>query len=526
MPERTLATQHVRTWTLEHVRATNDELREVEAIGVPYGQVITPDPEGIHVGETFDEGSVTLREEGTLAFYRHGEPIGLTRKLDQTPAGPKIVMRLSDTTMGRDAYQLAKDGVLREVSIGWDEGAYMVDEAGVRHWTAVPAREFSLVPFGAYGQGATVTNVRHRTNPTEGNPAMPPETDVLTREDLTPINASLDELKRGLALVGQPTGAATPRYRSIGAFLKALAAGDEAAAEFHRAYTGATTDDTVMKDTFLGEFIKLVTDRRRIVNKFSRDTLPKDGLSVDYYQLDTDTTQVGKQAAQGDDLLKGKVKLKKANASIDTYGGWTELSRQAIERATLPALNVTLRALGLKYGQVTEAAARGVYQALITANLAIADNAGCIPLGATLAAGTADKWLDAIVDGVEWYEANGFAIAGLDVSKDVFKTLLHLKDGDRRLMRVYGDGVNQVGELDLSKLSGNLAGLKVEMIPLAAAGTATFYDPVAITTLESSGAPAQLQDENIINLTKQFSLYGYAAEVVPFPTAVRPIKFG
>lgn len=526
MPERAMPTDHRRDCILElRVRATNDATRELTAIGVPYGQVITPDPEGVHVGETFDTDSVTLREEGSLVFYRHWEPVGRVTGLRQTPAGPELKMLLSDTAMGRDAYQLAKDGVLRQVSIGWDGGEYTVDEAGVRHWTAVQAREFSLVPFGAYGEGATVTNVRHRTNPTEGSPAMP-ETDVLTREDLTPINASLDELKRGLALVGTNAGPARPRFRSMGHFLKAVAAGEEDALELHRAYTGATTDDTIMKDSFLGEFIKLVTDRRRIINKFSRDTMPKDGLSVDYYQLDTDTTQVGKQANQGDALVSGKVKLKKANAAIETYGGWTEMSRQGIERASYASLNITLRALGLKYGQVTEAAARAVYKAQIAARLALADDAGCIPLGATLAASTADQWIDALIEGAEWYEANGFAIDGLDVSKDVFKVLAHMKDGDRRLMRVYGDGVNQVGELNLSKLSGNLAGVKVEMLPMLEAQTATFYDPVAMTTLESPGAPAQLQDENIINLTKQYSLYGYAAEVVPFPQAIRPVKFG
>lgn len=520
MPERTMPTQHVRTWSLEHVRATNDELREVEAIGVPYGQVITPDPEGIHVGETFDADSVTLREEGTLAFYRHGEPIGLIRTLTQTPDGPRIVMRLSDTTLGRDSYQLAKDGVLRQVSIGWDEGEYSVDDAGVRHWTNVPAREFSLVPFGAYGEGASVTNVRSKAK----EPTMPETADVLTREDLTPINTALDELKRGLALVGTGSGVASvPKFRSMGHFLKAIVAGDEAAAEFHRAYTGGTTDDTIMKDSFVGDFIRLVTQRRRIVNKFSRDSLPKDGLSVDYYQLDTDTTQVTKQEAEGDDLPYGKVTLKKANSPISTYGGWTELTRQAIERATVSALNVTLRALALKYGQTTEAAARAVYLAQIAANRAAANMHA--EIGATVAAATADQWIDVLIEGAEYFETQGFLIDGLDVSKDVFKVLAKLKDGNTRLMKVYGDGVNQIGELNLGKLSGNLAGVKVEMIPLATAGTATFYDPVAITTLESSGAPAQLQDENIINLSKQFSLYGYAAEIVPFPAAIYPVKF-
>ena len=57
----------------------------------------------------------------------------------------------------------------------------------------------------------------------------------------------------------------------------------------------------------------------------------------------------------------------------------------------------------------------------------------------------------------------------------------------------------------------------------APAGTAAFYDSSALKTLENPNAPTQLQDDNIVNLTKQFSLYGYLAVIVPFPTAIVPV---
>ncbi|UEB89932.1 hypothetical protein, partial [Dermabacter jinjuensis] len=56
--------------------------------------------------------------------------------------------------------------------------------------------------------------------------------------------------------------------------------------------------------------------------------------------------------------------------------------------------------------------------------------------------------------------------------------------------------------------------------------TATFYDSAAIKTLENSNSPTQLQDDNIVNLSKQFSLYGYMAVIDPFPQAILPIKLG
>ncbi len=501
----------------------------IVGIGVPYGVVISPDPEGIHVGETFDAGSVTMHEDGTKVFWRHYEPIGRMDSITDSAEGPVLDSIISDTTAGRDALTLARDEVVNQWSIGWrwDESEFYVDEAGIRHWTRVPAREFSLVPFGAYGAGASasVRQQKETTMPDLNNPTDPTGPETLTRADLDPINAALDELKRSAALSTRGGHAPTmSRFPTMAHFVKAIASGDEDAAELHRAYTGATTADTIMKDTFIGDFIRLVTQRRRIVNKFSRDTLPSGGLSVDYYQLDTDTTAIGKQEAEGDNLPYGQIKLKTANSPVSTYGGWTEMSRQAIERATYAALNVTLRAMALKYGQVTEAAARAVYLAQIEENLA--DGKPHVTIGATVSAATSSQWIDAIIDAAEYYEANGYVIDGLDVSKDIFKVLANLKDGSNRLMKVYGDGVNQIGELNLSKLSGNLAGVKCEMIPLADDGTASFYDPVAITTLESPGAPAQLQDENIINLSKQFSMYGFAAEIVPFSAAIYPVKFG
>ncbi len=51
--------------------------------------------------------------------------------------------------------------------------------------------------------------------------------------------------------------------------------------------------------------------------------------------------------------------------------------------------------------------------------------------------------------------------------------------------------------------------MPVVMIPRLTGTTFTVCSRDAITTMESAGAPVRLQDENIINLTQDFSLYGY-----------------
>lgn len=512
-----------RTATITRSTDT-DEAREFSGIGVPWGEVI----EDWFGDECFDRGAVQDSDDA-LIFYGHRDAVGKVIAADDREAGYHLTGRISDTVLGRDVWTLVRDEVITKMSIGFEPIEYRVDEDDILHWTKVRAREFSLVPFPAY-DGATVdpTTLRQATH--QAAQAAPrPERTTMDPDDLTAISETLQDHQRALALLG--SGATTgpsmgSQWRSMGDLLKSLASGDDAAAEFHRAYTGATTSDTVMEDTPVGDFIHLVQERRRLINDFTTGPLPADGLSIDYVKLKADTTQAAKQTNQGDDLAKGKVTLDKANAPVSTVGGWTELSRQAIERATVPALNITLRALAMKYAQQTNAMVATEYLAQIAARIVAdaTDNDAALDLTSTA---TVDNWLDAVVDAALIFEERGFSLDQLHVSGDQFKKLAHLRDGDHRLMNVYGTGVNVVGSMDLRQVDGSLANVPVRLLPgRSLTGKAAFSDKAAIEFLESAGAPAQLQDENIVNLSKSFSLYGYSAILVPFPTAILPIEFG
>lgn len=499
---------------------TEDGAREFTGIGVPYGE---PQDIGLWV-ERFAPGSVT-GADAALIMYQHRDVIGKVIAARETEAGMEITGRLSATALGDDVYTLMRDGVLTRMSIGFQPITYHTEEdddgTEVIVWDEVRAREFSLVAIPAY-DAAEVTNVRNHQPATEKEPIM----DTLTRADLTPINEALDVMQRRLdtiATEGRPGGAGT-QWRSMGEFLKAVAAGDNTALEFHRDYTGIKASDGILKDSFVGDFVKLVEKKRRLINRFSRAPLPADGMSVDYYQVDKTTIKIGEQAKEGDNLPgPSKVTLKSANAPVKTYGGWTEISRQAIERATVPTLDITLRAMGLEYAANTEAALRAVYLAEAKKQ-STANNVIAAPAAA--AAMTAQQWVATLIKAVEAYDDTPYTLCGIDVSADIFEKLATEVDKNGRLMlNLSGTPVNSYGTVDLGTLTGDLAGIRLQLLPNAEAGTAIAYDDEAIKTLESSGAPAQLQDENIINLTKQFSLYGYLAFIVPFPDAIKPVKF-
>ena len=515
-------TQH-RTF---QVRATADtEAREFTGIGVPYGQEI--DLFGWR--ESFDAGAIEAGDTA-LILWRHDEPIGRVTAARDTAAGYEITGKLSTTDRATEAYTLMRDEVITSMSIGFDPIEYRVEAEGTDAerivWTKVRAREFSLVPFPAYDQ-ATISNVRHAPTPRKDT-AMP---DTLTRDNLTaelePITDRLADFERSIDLIKTqtqpPAAPAGAQFRTMGHFLKAIATGDESAAELHRAYAGGTAADDAAKPNFIGEFIKFVEARLTTLNMFTRGTLPADGNTVEFVRMKPEpadgVTAVGKQTAEGADLAGPfKVILEDDNAPIETWGGWTEISRQRIERSQHNYLDKVLRVMGIEWAKYAEKRFKEYLGTVLTARAA---DALTIP-----SAPDYTDYLGSIIDAGDYYAANGYALDGLALSPDRFKELALIEAADGRpLMSVYGSGVNTTGELNLPNGHGNLAGVPVSVL-WDTAGIGTFFDKAAIQIDMSPGAPAQLQDENIINLTKQYSIYGYAAMYDPFPGGLLPLEYG
>lgn len=514
------------------IRSTDTAKREFTGIGVPYGEDFNP---GYGWSERFDPGAIDPAD-GAKIYWQHREVIGRAIAQRDTDAGHEVTGKISDTAQGRDAWTLLEDGAVDRLSIGFEPIEYRIEKNDdgtetIIH-TKVRTREFSLVSFPAY-DGAKVTAIR--SAPEQKESRMVPETETLTRSDLEPVNDQLAEMTRAIAKVSAGAvapGPAIPQFRSIGDWVKAIADKDDAAMAFHRDFAGGVFADGIEKDTWLGEYFHLVDSRRRVLNTFGKKALPAKGMRVEYGKITSTDIKMGEQAKEGDDLPgPSKLKLGTDGAPVLTVGGWTELSFQALQRMEIPVVDTLYRAMLMRYGRETEVLAGDAYLKLIAANKAkVTDPENPNPDAALTIAAGADSfdWLDLMLDAALIYEERGFALEGMHASVDQFKALNRLTDGDgRRLMNVYGTGVNQVGELNLKTVDATLGSVRVELIGgRKTTGVLSFFDPVAIETLESPGAPFQLQDENIINLTKQLSLYGHLAITTPFPDAILPVSVG
>ncbi|QBI97318.1 major capsid and protease fusion protein [Microbacterium phage TimoTea] len=506
-----------------HVRAAvNAETRTISGVGVPYGETITIWGER----ERLAPGSVEA--EGCKLFSRHRDPIGIVTEARDDEAGWHPTAKISATPAGDEAYQLARDGVLDGLSIGFDPVEWHVerDELGdVIVYDRVRVREVSLVPFPAY-PSARVESVREL--PANNNPRRedtPNMNDEQERgDDLREIREQVQDLGRQVALAGQQRAAEpVADERSAGAWLRDLVRGDadtirEYEGMIERAYAGGVAADGILTPQYVGDTIRLIEAPNALGAIFSTGVLPAKGLQLEYGVLESDDVDVDEQLAEGDDLTSGKITLDVEHEDIKTYGGYVELSRQKIERTTnVNVLDLHLRALALRAGRRKATVLRKHYADLVQANKLDPDRVAVVADDTKWI-----EWLSAIIDGAEWFADLGLPLDAIVAGKSRFKTLASLTDSaGRPLMVVSGTGSNTVGHINAKTLGGDLAGVTVKLDLKGAADEAAFVNGEAIRQYNSP--VVELADENIVNLSKRFGVYYYGALATEIPGAVVPV---
>ena len=270
-------------------------------------------------------------------------------------------------------------------------------------------------------------------------------------------------------------------------------------------------------NTWVAEQIRLIQSRRSVATLFQHAALPATGMTLEYLKLGSNTLKVTQQATEGTTLATGKITLTSATAAVATYGGYAQLSRQVIERSNTPALDTALRALTIAYSNAVESAARAKLTAAITAA-----TANKLDTPAAVSTLTADQWITVIINAAEAADARGAQLGTLAVSKDVFDAMAKITRSGDALMDVSGEGVDKLGSMSLTGVTGRMLSVPVRMVPGAAANTAAFIDPTALQMWEAGG-PFQLQQDDTTKLLSNYSVYGYAAFATVFEGGIMPL---
>lgn len=503
------------------IRATDAATRTITGIAVPYGQD-APLPGGII--ERFAPGAIKDITDVKL-FWRHNEVIGRVTAGRDTADGFVIDAHISETSLGNDAYQLVQDGAINRFSVGF----YPVEQTrdgNIVTRTLIDLREVSLVPEPAYS-GAVITEVREEqqpdataddvelTEPTthESEQTLSENTDI----DVRAIETEVAELRRVVEAGIVPQAATAPafmKFRSIGEYAKGLVSGDADADQMLRTYAPGTTADTYLAPGWVGFINNLINQNRPSWNVWSKGALPGDGLTVDYAKVTSNSLAVDVQSTENDTIAQGNLVIDNVSAPVKTFAGGTELSRQLVERSSVPFLSVAFEGMAIAYSNRTNAAA--------IAALAALDFTGKVM---DMDGGTAKSILEGITDGAKYIKVNsGLNPEFILCSTDVYKYLISVADNQGRpIVRVDGGAANgeSIGAATVPMLTGSVFGLPIIVDPSLGTGIGYLANSNALRVYEAS-SPTQIIDtlSGSQTLTNKYAVYGYGAITVPFEAAI------
>lgn len=519
------------------LRDTNDtgDGMTLEGVAVPFNQRYALFSD---YAEVIDPDCDFGTRKTVKVSREHGDLIGKLTDMRSEADGLHVVAKLADTESGREAAELVREGVYDGFSIGFRpvENRVIDSDDGVTevHRRKVDLFEVAVTGIPAY-PAAEITSQRSQTTTTNNESEAPHMGNDNEQRDVNERLEAFGEELRGIkATVAAGIQTAAPaelggEFRTAGDYLKALS--DERNADHAAAIDlmRQTRDQIVTGDTgntvaWITDDLRLIEQRRKVTNILTRDTLPATGMSMEYNVVSEDATAAAKQTAEGAALTFGKVKFGTKTADINTYGGYTTLSRQVIDRSTTPMLNTALKALNNAYAKATENAVRTYLYGLIKSQRDAAENPNNITAPAALNTMTPDQWAGLILDAAEVMDDRNAAMTRLGVSKDVALALIKLKDSGNRFMDISGKGSDTIGAFDLTGVVGDLMHVPVYLLPKAPDGTAAFIDPTAVTVWESGG-PTQLSNTDPVNIVDNYSVYGYMAVAATFTDGLLPVKF-
>ena len=495
----------IETRSLE-LRLENLEERTITGLAVPYGQ--DANIGGVYQ-ERFAPGAIDSIEDVKL-FYGHETPIGVVIDGRETDGGYEITAKVSETSLGNDVLTLMRDGALNKFSVGFVPVSQEQDGSTITR-TKVSLKEVSVVPFPAYA-GASITEVREETS---SEPQTPKESESELENnielDVRSVQDEVAELRRVVESSVAPVAPSAPeymKYRSFGEYARAFAQGETAAVELARA--ASTSADTYAAPGYIGYINKLIQANRPSWNVWSSSVLPANGMTVEYAAISSNSLAVGEQDPENEALSFGNLVIDNVSTAVKTYGGYTQVSKQALLRGSVDYAGVAFDALAVAYANATNTAAK--------AKIAALDFTGKVM---DLDGGTAASVIEGLIDGVKYIKANsGLNAEFILCGPAAYKYFMKIADSaGRPIVNVNNDGSNTFATAN-NDLTGSIWGIPVIVDPTLGTGLAYLANSRALLTMESNGSGTRLTSQDVSTLTDTLSLYGFAAIAVPFEAAI------
>ena len=503
--------------------------RTISGVAAPYGVSATVS-DGTSV--QFAPGSLPVDGKAPKLFMYHdsSQPVGLVTSRTETPEGMMFSAKIADTVAGNEALQLAKEGVLDNVSVGVDVLTSTRAEDGTIIITSAVWRELSLVPIPAFS-GATITDVAASADTT------PDEISVTEPQvEETPMSEHIEAAAPEAAPTAPTIFASAKRparLPSAGEWMAAYHQGGETFAKVNQSVTDwkienqstyeAAAGDVATTNTpgllpvpVAGSLVQNINFVRPVVNRLGARAYPDSGAQKTFVRPTITThTSAAAQAAEFDAVSATTMVIASNTISKTTVAGQVSLSVQDISFTSPAAMQLILNDLmGVLMYKTDDIAA----DALLTA----ATSSGVWDL-------TAVDLMKSIYDAaVDVSNGTNFFPDTLFVSPDVWGQLGQVVDGSNRPLFPYVgapglQGQNALGGGNATTWTGsNPLGLEIVVDSNFAAKTMIITNASKAFEYYESGTTL-MSVEQPATLSRLFSAHSYVSTFAAVPGMIRKI---
>lgn len=524
----------VGDFTLDAAAADGAPRRTISGVAVPYNVFAAVSDDSIVM---FLPGSLPVDGKAPRLFmyHDHSQPVGIVTERVDTEQGMMFSAKISATNLGNDALIMAQDGTIDQVSVGVNPTKFSYDEKERMIIEAADWLELSLVPIGAFGDAANITDVAASIH--QNQPPVSQNEPVTTEKETTMSNEISTAVE---ATIPTPALPAQPKRRfnlpTAGEYMAAIHIGGESLRNVQAAVKDFVTSnqtalqaaagDVITTDTpgllpvpVLGPVFQNLNYIRPVVAAIGARAMP-DGGNQKTFVRPTWTTHPS-VAAQATELSAASATTPIISSNVvskTTLAGAVTLSIQDIDFTSPAALEIILSDLVGQYMLKSDDVAAD----------AIASGASASGSTWTVTAGDPTSLIAAMYDAAtDILSATNFLPDHVFVSPDVWKKLGSQLDADNRPVFPYTGaaglmGVNGVGVANITVANTfNPFGLNLVADRNFAAGTlfvargsaCEFYEQVrGLMSVEVPGT-----------LGRTFSYYGYVATFIADSNMVKYI---
>lgn len=479
-------------------------------LAAPYGvPAVTMDGTKVE----FAEGS--LPSDGPapklLEYHDTNRPVGIVLERVSIPGvGMSFAAKISDTTAGRDALTLVKDGVLDSVSVGvepiefsWQGDTMVVTKAA---WN-----ELSLVTAGAFA-AAKIETVYAAAQTDEPAPAdaegKPTPTQEENPEMETPevIEASAPTEPTNPLVFAQPRRV-VPLPTAAEYISAAVAGGDQwrAMSETIRAAApDIVTTDTpgILPTPILAPVYNNFIGRRPVVDAVGVRAMPGGGKVFIRPEVTTHTTigaSIGEQSPS-----QGTMVVFNNQVTKQIFGGYVNISEADMDWSDPNIMSVVLDDMARIYAYETDNYAADQLRAGVstTVNMAAADTDDPSVWAATIAS-AASTILSA---------SNGNLPTHLFVAPGIWQDLIALSDSSKRPLFPQIGPMNAFGTLSPGQPNGNAFGLQVVVDRGFASATCIIGDATGFELFEQQKGSISI--DSVSTLSRTVAFRGYFAALM------------